>query len=558
MDLFPQHQAPTTTIADQPPALHPVIPQTKHTYESNAPAPPSNMPKRKREDESIDALFFRSRTDLFHALKAAKGFERQRQSKRLADRKLTPDRRGRIENEIVVLKSLDLQQTAHAHLCSSLLRIKAVADAENLPKEIREGVPKPELTEEERAALHNVTSSLYNRAEVKKVVEKAVGEVCKALGVAVPEKGKRVRGKDREEVGEKGAKEEVKGDKKKGALEKGAEDRGTGKEKKPGNDKAVQVSQAEDGEVDEEEEEKAISQLDKLLGLESDEESDDNDEEELIKGRTKRPTSGLELDPMEITTDEEGDDEEEVLVKGRARKPTSSMDLDPMEITTDEEGGDEDDGDLDPMEVTSDEEDSGSEDEFNGFSDSDQEGHQSSASDDEDASDAESSASSISRSPPAKKAATSKKASKSLKPTDSTFLPTLMGGYVSGSESASDVDVAPERRNRRGQRARQAIWEKKFGEKAKHIVEPKGRDSGWDLKRGAVGGDAKPWKQGIRNPLLNKSKGTGANETKPRKEPAPRVRDDTGPLHPSWEARKAAKAKEQLTAPFQGKKITFD
>ncbi|KAG7286535.1 hypothetical protein NEMBOFW57_008846 [Staphylotrichum longicolle] len=516
------------------------------------------MPKRKREDESIDALFFRSRTDLFHALKTAKGFERQRQSKRLADRKLTPDKRGRIENEIVVLKSLDLQQTAHAHLCSSLLRIKAVADSEKLPNEIREGVPKPELTEEERAALHNVTSSLYNRAEVKKVVEKAVGDVCKALGVAVPEKGKRVRGKDREEPAEKGSNQEEKRVKKEGAVEDAlpvGKGPNPGKEKNRKN-KVEQVDEAENAEVDEEEEEKAISQLDKLLGLESDEESEDDEEEELTKGRTKRPTSSMELDPMEITTDEEGsDEEEELLVKGRGKKPTSTKDLDPMEITSDEEGGDEDDEDLDPMEVTSDEDDGDSEGEFNGFSDSDQEGHQSSASDDEDVSDAESSASSVSRSPPSKKAATAKKAAKPLKPTDSTFLPTLMGGYVSGSESASDVDVAPQRRNRRGQRARQAIWEKKYGEKAKHVVEPKGRDSGWDLKRGAVGGDSKPWKRGIRNPLLDKSQGTGANETKPRKE---RVRDDTGPLHPSWEARKAAKAKEQLTAPFQGKKITFD
>ena len=490
------------------------------------------MPKRKREDTSIDALFFRSRTDLFHALKTAKGFERQRQSKRLADRKLTPDKKGRIENEIVVLKSLDLQQTAHAHLCSSLLKFKAVAEAEKLPAEIKAGVPKPELTDEERAALHNVTSSLYNRVEVKKVVEKAVAEVCKALGVAVPEKGQRVRGKV---TGEKGSREEerqvgVKGGAEDGSRSgKGARTEKVGKPTGNGEDE------------DEDQEEKAIAQLDKLLGLDSDEDADADSEEEdmVVKGRTKRPTSTMELDPMEITTDEEGEDEE-VLVKGRTKRPTSAMELDPMEITTDEEGG------------MSDGEADGSEDEFNGFSD---EGNQSSASD----SDTESSA--ISRSPPAKKAATSKKAAKPLKSTDSTFLPTLMGGYISGSESASDIDVAPERRNRRGQRARQQIWEKKFGEKAKHLVEPKARDSGWDLKRGAVGVDSKPWKHGVRNPLLDKSKGTGANEMRLGKEPpAPRIRDDAGPLHPSWEAKKLAKEKElaRQAAPFAGKKITFD
>ena len=478
------------------------------------------MPKRKREDTPIDALFFRSRTDLFHALKTAKGFERQRQSKRLADRKLTPDKKGRIENEIVVLKSLDLQQTAHAHLCSSLLRFKAIAEAEKLPAEIKAGVPKPELTDEERAALHNVTSSLYNRVEVKKVVEKAVAEVCKALGVAVPEKGQRVRGKV---DGEKSSKEGEKPVKVKGGTEDGVKN-GKGERTEKEEKGPKKGDKGED--VDEEEEEKAIAQLDKLLGLASDEDSDTG-----------------------------GEEDDDMLVKGRRKRPTSVMELDPMEITTDEEAGGTDE-ELDPMEITTDEEVSGSEDEFNGFSD---EGNQSSASDDE-ASDAESSASSsISRSPPAKKAATSKKASKPLKTTDSTFLPTLMGGYISGSESASDIDVAPERRNRRGQRARQQIWEKKFGEKAKHLVEPQARDSGWDLKRGAVDGNSKPWKRGVRNPLLDKSKGTGANEMRLGKEPpAPRTRDDTGPLHPSWEARKLAKEKELQTAPYAGKRITFD
>ncbi|KAK3899749.1 Bud-site selection protein [Staphylotrichum tortipilum] len=504
------------------------------------------MPKRKRDDESLDALFLRSRTDLFHALKAAKGFERQRQSKRLADHKTAHDKRARIDAEILVLKSLDLQQTAHAHLCSSLLRVKAIAESERLPAEVKAGVPKPELSEEERAALHNVTSSLYNRVEVKRVVEKAVGEVCKALGIAVPERGKGAKGK------EKGGKKDER-IKDEGESEKASK---VGKQKKSGKDKAEQASPPEDEQVDEEEEEKAIFQLDKLLGLGSDDEDNVDEEELLLKGRTKRPTVGIDLDPMEITTDEEGgDEEEEVLIKGRAGKRVSTAELDPMEITTDEEGGDDDsDQDSDLSDSNSDDDEA----EFNGFSDDDL-ANQSSASDDED--DA-SSTSSTSRSPPAKKPTTAKKPSKNLKPTDSTFLPSLMGGYISGSESASDLDDAPVRKNRRGQRARQATWEKKYGEKAKHLVEPKGRDAGWDMKRGAIGGgDGKPWKQGIRNPLAGRGgsgKGSGANDVglaPPKKE---RVRDDVGALHPSWAARKELKAREQLTAPFQGKKITFD
>ena len=36
------------------------------------------------------------------------------------------------------------------------------------------------------------------------------------------------------------------------------------------------------------------------------------------------------------------------------------------------------------------------------------------------------------------------------------------------------------------------------------------------------------------------------------------TRDDEGALHPSWEARKKAKEKDQQNAAFQGKKIVFD
>ncbi|GAB1316028.1 hypothetical protein MFIFM68171_06238 [Madurella fahalii] len=486
------------------------------------------MPKRKRSDDdtSVEAIFSRYRNDLHQALKTVRGFERQRQSKRLRDAKATPEKKARIENEIVVLRSLDLQQTAHAHLCSSLVRLKPIAESDKLPDEIKAGVPKPELTDEEKAALHNVTSSLYNRPEVKSVVEKAIETVCNAIGVAVPEKKGRVRGKDRGERGDnprsegKGAKkhEEAKDDLRGGEI---------GGEEKKGGEKA---EAGEDHGIDEEEEEKAISQLDALLGLGSDEEDDDEGEED------------------------------DVLVKGRTRKSTAAAkDLDPMEITSEEESGDEqdDDNELDPMQVTADE---GSDDEevFEGFSDLD-EGNQDDT-ENQVVSDGESSASSTARSPPAKKAATSKKAAKT-KTGDSTFLPTLMGGYISGSESeASDIDVAPPRKNRRGQRARQAIWEKKYKEQAKHLQKQaaKGRDAGWDLKRGAVDGDSKPWKRGIRNPLLDRSKGSGSAQPPPKREPPKRTRDDSGPLHPSWEAKRLARERERMTAPYQGRKITFD
>lgn len=159
-----------------------------------------------------------------------------------------------------------------------------------------------------------------------------------------------------------------------------------------------------------------------------------------------------------------------------------------------------------------------------------------------------------------------------MKTGSSTFLPSLMGGYISNSESeASDIDVAPPvKKNRRGQRARQAIWEKKYKENAKHVGQQKqGRDDGWDMKRGAVGDDdAGPWKKGVGNPLRRtgkpprnpESSGSNAIElVRTRRDappPKPKV-DDSGPLHPSWEAAKKAKETAQKIE-FKGKKVVFD
>ena len=150
------------------------------------------------------------------------------------------------------------------------------------------------------------------------------------------------------------------------------------------------------------------------------------------------------------------------------------------------------------------------------------------------------------------------------RPTTSAFIPSLsMGGYWSGSESEpeSDLDDAP-RKNRRGQRARQAIAEKKFGTKAKHLqkegaVSRNDRNQGWDPKRGATD------RSGPRARGPHKS---GSGRSAPRMDGAPdaikpappkKHRDDSGPLHPSWEAAKKAK-EAKVTATFTGKKISFD
>ncbi|KAK5136782.1 hypothetical protein LTR08_002078 [Meristemomyces frigidus] len=157
----------------------------------------------------------------------------------------------------------------------------------------------------------------------------------------------------------------------------------------------------------------------------------------------------------------------------------------------------------------------------------------------------------------------------------SAFLPSLtMGGYISGSGSDpdSDIDVAP-KKNRRGQRARQQIAEKKFGQKAKHLQKPPAeqptqrRNEGWDAKRGATDGRGHD-RRGGRSDGAGQSRvgasvrasgaPTGMN-AQPVGEKKVDHRDDGGAIHPSWEAAKRAKErKEQGAVAFQGKKITFD
>ncbi|KAK0628725.1 Bud-site selection protein [Bombardia bombarda] len=555
------------------------------------------MPKRKRSDDdgksktktkekdiSIEQLLTKLRDEIHRALKTAKGFERQRQSKRLRDAKSTPDKKARILKEGVVLKSLDLQQTAHAHLCSTLLRINRIAESPRLPADIKEGAAKPDLTEEERSALHNVTSALYCREEVRAATNKAIAGVCNALGIPVPEKkgkgGKKRREDD--DVKEKVAdKEELEPQTVLASVEKDvSSSKRSSKEKAAAaKGKAADVEEDDDEEmesVDEDVELRALSRFEDMLGS-----SDDEEERAagaLVKAlkRKKReaPPPAKELDPMEITDDEIGEDDD-----GTEGDDESEMDLDPMAITSDEEeeGDGSDDGDEDA-------------DSFGGFSSDDDDG----ASNDEDAmpqhkkkkrpvseddsdseSDSGSSLASESLAPPPRKklapalkkkstSARSAEAASAAESSDSRFLPTLMGGYISGSESASDLDEVAPRKNRRGQRARQAIWEKKFKQEAKHIKNGTGkaaRDAGWDMKRGAVEGEAgKPWKRGIRNPLGEAAAGgTGEVAAPPVvRIPKPKTRDDAGTLHPSWEARKKLKALERETAPYEGKKITFD
>ena len=148
-------------------------------------------------------------------------------------------------------------------------------------------------------------------------------------------------------------------------------------------------------------------------------------------------------------------------------------------------------------------------------------------------------------------------------PKSTTFLPSLsMGGYISGSESdpgSSDVDAGDLqiKKNRRGQRARRAIWEKKYGSGARHVKKDvESRDAGWDARKGAT--EAKAPRERKKAKTAGEGVHPSANGMQDtRRGPKKGNRDDEGKLHPSWEAAKQAKeAKRKIT--FSGTKVTFD
>ncbi|DAA74283.1 TPA_exp: putative Cellular morphogenesis protein (Bud22) [Trichophyton benhamiae CBS 112371] len=155
--------------------------------------------------------------------------------------------------------------------------------------------------------------------------------------------------------------------------------------------------------------------------------------------------------------------------------------------------------------------------------------------------------------------------------TATTFLPTLMGGYWSGSESEPEQDYTsaiPERKNRMGQQARRKLWEKKYGSNARHIqkqakeqAQGKNRDSGWDLRRGATTEEDTRGRYG-RNKIRGgqRKEATGSNTAQvqavqPTPKPAPP--NNNKPLHPSWQAAIKRKQSKAQTS-FQGKKVVFD
>ncbi|KZS90440.1 Bud-site selection protein [Sistotremastrum niveocremeum HHB9708] len=167
--------------------------------------------------------------------------------------------------------------------------------------------------------------------------------------------------------------------------------------------------------------------------------------------------------------------------------------------------------------------------------------------------------------------------------TQSTFLPSLSTGFIRGSSSdgeafSGDEDAVAPRKNRRGQRARKAIWEKKYGKNANHVKKQReeaesfrkereakqaARGRGGPPGRGRGGGG---FSGGTgRKPFTAPSQDSGwsnqAGGSKPTKAPPTKApKTDEKPMHPSWVAKKRAQERESVQGAIQksaGQKIKF-
>lgn len=133
-------------------------------------------------------------------------------------------------------------------------------------------------------------------------------------------------------------------------------------------------------------------------------------------------------------------------------------------------------------------------------------------------------------------------------------LPVLASGYYSGGESDVEKDdlvdeITKTRKNRRGQRARQKIWEKKYGKSAKHVIQQHERFKS-ERERLKAEFEERQRKREAKQKLREERENQkGVKQQK--------IEEKSKFVHPSWEAK--LKQQEALkNAKFAGKKITFD
>lgn len=153
-------------------------------------------------------------------------------------------------------------------------------------------------------------------------------------------------------------------------------------------------------------------------------------------------------------------------------------------------------------------------------------------------------------------------------------LPELANGYFSGGSDDEDDEIdndkvvkeaTTQRKNRRGQRARQKIWAQKYGKEAKHVKEEQVIIAS-ERERKRLEYEERCKKRELKAKI--NSAPTGSNtaplaERRPRtntEDPVEKPVEISKPVekeHPSWVAKRLAEEK-QKNARFQGTKIKFD
>ncbi|KAF2227412.1 Bud-site selection protein [Elsinoe ampelina] len=472
------------------------------------------MPKRKRESGSVEgdvekleslrtlqakAKIHHGQNVLHRAFKTAKGFERQKLSRRhkTATSQKDDTAVARINAEIEATKTIDLSKAASNYLAKSLLKIKAVAESPDRPSTLT--LPPSQSSD---PAVLNVIARLCNSNPVRDVLPKILSDVEQALGI------------------ERGSGSTNGTAKKSDARKDGQSKTTTSAEH--ASARATTRKHSENPTSEDE---------DDFAGFSGDDNEvapalDSDDSAAFAAFDSRLASSSDESDPDQPTRPTF---DARALLQAHGSDPSAS-DSDSNSLSSSHSSPQPKKGNRKPLPPTH--------------------------------SRSPSPSPSRSPSPPP-----------TTKPNSSAFLPSLtMGGYISGSGSAEDFSDAAPKKNRRGQRARRAIWEKKFGKEAKHVVTGEsgkatgkaGRDEGWDARRGATGGAERgrgKFARGGRGGGMGRGGGGGfrGNKEGAGQKEQSKHRDDEGALHPSWAAAKKRKEeKEKMTAPFQGRKITFD
>jgi hypothetical protein len=435
----------------------------------------------------------------------------------------------KFEAELDVVKEMAAKETetlAEVHTLRSLTRKRSVATSLLWPKELvarKAAIEKDigkSLDGEKEKARANVIARLYGSNPAKEATAEVVRAVVKIMG---PSKERR----EDATTTQRGA-----------AEVEGQEEQQEESEQNSGSDRPTELSDG-DRIVEESEEFQGFSDPVEPLS-----------EDELHSGSEGAPNDDEnDIDPWERLMDPEADDFAEFEER--------------IGASDDDEDTDEDEAGRDELERT--------DDDWSGSEADDQEDKEEELGDAEEPKSADPDSKGSRKrsterlSKPVKKKALSEKNPASS--ASSQFLPTLMSGYVSGGDSDPDAEyyknkkrAPPEkavRKNRMGQQARRALWEKKFGGEANHIkkeAEKIREKRETKTAKGARGGRGGVGGRG----------GTAARgEVRSNRLPGrPQEKKDEGPLHPSWEAAKKAKEKQvQMQAAMfkpQGKKITFD